>query len=262
MSPQVLRVVTERDAGACDPAIRTLSESEADTHTLNELLSPETKRASKSPGCTSSEEEGASGDGLALEEGMAAGSWSGGSIWDSSELLAQMLIDEPPEFWRRHRRVLELGAGCGLSGIGAAAMGAQLVALTDQVVYMAEHNVAANFAPADRGNIHVQVLRWGNAEDVSAALELGCSEGDGDDVAGRPYDLLLGSDCIYHREHHARLAATIDALSGPSTTVLWVSPGAYTSDPANNLISRAGSEIISETISCDYRRWPQQPRRG
>jgi predicted nicotinamide N-methyase len=94
--------------------------------------------------------------------------------------------------------------------------------VTDQVVYMAELNVAANFAPAERSNIHVQVLRWGNAEEVAAALALGC--GNGDTPNGRPYDLILGSDCIYFREHHARLAATIDALSGPATAVLWVSP--------------------------------------
>eukprot|EP01043_Picozoa_sp_COSAG02_P047115 COSAG02_NODE_4480_length_5314_cov_6.582167_8_plen_198_part_00 len=167
----------------------------------------------------------------------ADSSWSGGSIWDSSELLAQILIEKPAQFWQAHPRVLELGTGCGLVAISAAAIGARYIVATDQIVYMAQHNVEANFPPGstERTRIDVRELRWGCAEDMSAILSLRSSPLDGeedgalkrgkksdqDTALEAPYDLILGSDCIYNRDNHARLARTIDFMAGTRATVLW-----------------------------------------
>jgi predicted nicotinamide N-methyase len=232
---QALRVVTEHDAAARDPTIRSKRRF-LDARHAREVTS-ETHDGSHG------DEQGGAVDTLALE---ADGSWSGGSIWDSAELLAQVLIEKPPQYWSDHKRVIELGAGCALSGLSAAAMGAPHVVLTDQIVHMAQHNLDANFQPgtAERERVSVRVLRWGSPDDIASVLSLRTAAGIGaastarDDeeavaeekeaaVAGSalaavaPYDLILGSDCIYHREHHERLASTIDALAGPRTTVLW-----------------------------------------
>ena len=68
------------------------------------------------------------------------GGWTGGLVWEASQVLARLLIAQSAEFWRRHSRVVELGCGCGLVGLTAAALGAEEVTLTDQVLFVAEHN--------------------------------------------------------------------------------------------------------------------------
>ena len=64
------------------------------------------------------------------------GGWTGGNIWESSEVLARLLCLRPQSWWAG-KRVVELGAGCGLVGLTALALGAAEVTLTDQVLYMA-----------------------------------------------------------------------------------------------------------------------------
>ena len=45
---------------------------------------------------------------------------AGGSVWYASEMLARLLSYEPERV--RNKRVLDLGAGCGLLGMGAAGL--------------------------------------------------------------------------------------------------------------------------------------------
>ena len=88
----------------------------------------------------------------------------------------------------------ELGAGCGLSGMVAAAAGAGHVVLADQVLYMLRENVARNFAERAevRERIAVRELQWGDAAQTAAV--------------GAPFDLLLGSDLMYVSEHWGQTA--------------------------------------------------------
>ena len=126
--------------------------------------------------------------------------------------------------------MLELGAGCGLVSICAVASGAQFVVTTDQLTHMAEHNVNANFLPGttERKRIDVRILRWGNTTDIAKILSLRSGlpwkqkdTNSDKDATYAPYDLILGSDCIYNRRHHAHLATTIDALASSDAMVLW-----------------------------------------
>ena len=178
-SGQALRIITERQGAEFSEELRAQSETVHDTDT---------------------------------PEGMALGSWTGGSIWESGEVLARLLCAQQSSFWVEKPRVLELGCGCGLLGLTAAGCGAEEVVLTDQVTFMAEHNLAANFPPGSpaRARTRVTQLRWGNEADAQALSP--------------PFDLLLGSDLIYHRDHHPRLVATLGMLSGPNTTILWATP--------------------------------------
>jgi nicotinamide N-methyltransferase len=57
--------------------------------------------------------------------------------------------------------VLELGAGCGLVGLTAAALGAELTVLTDRVPHIARFNRDANFSPAEHDRVQVRELQWG-----------------------------------------------------------------------------------------------------
>ncbi|KAG8501290.1 hypothetical protein CXB51_003443 [Gossypium anomalum] len=79
------------------------------------------------------------------------------------------------------KRVIELGAGCGVAGFGMALLGCDVVS-TDQieVVPLLRRNVAE--------------LDWGNEDHIKAV--------------GPPFDYVIGTD------------VTIIALSGPKTTIM------------------------------------------
>ena len=168
----------------------------------------------------------AAGSVAADEEG-----WTGGSRWESGEILSQLLLSQPDLV--EGRRVIELGAGCGAVGLTAAALGAQETHLTDRVPAMAELNLANALAaepalPADSGlrRARVVVLTWGSAADV--------------EPLGPPMDLVLGADLLNVHDAHEPLAETIDALSGPGTRVLLVSP---TRGAAARWLGDPGSEL-------------------
>ena len=145
------------------------------------------------------------------------GTWTGGSIWDSSRALSRYLLTlSPPGGCWHSTRTLELGCGCAVAGLTAAALGSEVV-LTDRVLHVAEHNRDSNFTLAERERVTLRELRWGT--DVGAArAEL------------PPFDLILGGDILYDAEHHAALAETIAALSRPGTTVLICTPDGSCSD--------------------------------
>lgn len=72
------------------------------------------------------------------------GGWSGGQIWESSELLARVLCLQPPSFWSG-KRVIELGCGCGVLGLTAAAFSPREVVMTDQVTDVAQWNAVRTY---------------------------------------------------------------------------------------------------------------------
>lgn len=112
-------------------------------------------------------------------------------------------------------RILELGSGCGLLGIGIAALGEEVV-LTDAAVAfdsVAEHSSGENGADSSfgggdggsdtlrwlRGNIELnrdivgdrataQKLLWGDEEDMAAVGR------------GNPFDLIIGSELLYNND--------------------------------------------------------------
>ena len=96
------------------------------------------------------------------------GGWTGGSVWESSEVLARVLTTEP---WgdrvKAGARVVELGCGTGLAGVAAAAGGAEAVTLTDRVLFVAEYNLLANF-PDERERHQVRRLSWGDEAQLEA----------------------------------------------------------------------------------------------
>ena len=88
--------------------------------------------------------------------------WTGGTVWDAGRVLAAQLEGGQLGIDWQSARVCELGTGCGLVGLTAAAMGAKEVWLTDHVLHVAKHNADANFSGADRRRIKLQRLAWGD----------------------------------------------------------------------------------------------------
>lgn len=137
------------------------------------------------------------------------GVWTGRFLWASGGELAKFIVGKGPEYWAG-KRVIELGCGCGLAGLTAAAMGAKETMLTDQVTDGAATNLALNAAatPELGQRCRVSKLRWGEEEDYAGVGEL-------------PYDVIVGSDIMQEGGdivgNYKTLADTVAALSGPKS---------------------------------------------
>jgi len=127
--------------------------------------------------------------------------------WPSGRRLAALLAASPALV--RGRSVLELGAGCGLAGLAAAALGARVI-LTDtpsagRVLAQLRRNAALNGGAAE-----VRALEWAEPEGGGGGEEEWLAPGE-------RFDLILGADVMYHPEHPALLAGVLAArLARPS----------------------------------------------
>jgi len=147
----------------------------------------------------------------------------GTTVWDSSFVFVKYLEknSRKGEFCRAKlhgKRVVELGAGCGLSGLGMALLGCDVV-VTDQVEVLpillrnVERNmVVAKSSAAEYphlgpvGSIQVAELDWGNHLQA--------------EVLEPPFDYIVGTDLVYKEHLLPPLLESILALSGPKTTLL------------------------------------------
>lgn len=113
------------------------------------------------------------------------------------------------------KKVIELGAGCGLAGLGMALLGCDVVA-TDQVevLPLLMRNVERNKSWISQsnpdsgtfGSVTVAELDWGNKEHIKAV--------------DPPFDYIIGTDVVYSEHLLQPLMETIIALSGPKTKIM------------------------------------------
>ncbi|KAJ1628927.1 putative methyltransferase-domain-containing protein [Pavlovales sp. CCMP2436] len=127
--------------------------------------------------------------------------WTGSRVWGAAHVLTSHMSDLAEAGGLRGARVLELGAGPGMCGLAAAALGAASVALTDQkaMVSLLERNIKLN--PELGGAVTAAELNWG-----------------GPHAGVAPYDVVLVSDCVnilYGEASFGQLAGTIHALCAP-----------------------------------------------
>ncbi|KAE9461232.1 hypothetical protein C3L33_06823, partial [Rhododendron williamsianum] len=144
----------------------------------------------------------------------------GTTVWDASMVFAKFLEKNcrkgrfsPSKL--KGKRVIELGAGCGVAGLGMALLGCDVVS-TDQteVLPLLMRNVernASRIVQADPGSdpfgsIEVAELNWGNVDHIKAV--------------GPPFDYIIGTDVVYAEHLLEPLLQTMLSLSGPKTTIL------------------------------------------
>ncbi|MBA0734933.1 hypothetical protein Gogos_018821 [Gossypium gossypioides] len=107
----------------------------------------------------------------------------------------------------RKLKILELGSGTGLVGIAAAVTLGANVTVTDlpHVIPNLKFNADANADVVTKrgGTVDVAPLRWGEDDDV--------------EVIGREFDLVLGSDVVYHDHLFEPLIKTLRLLLNGGT---------------------------------------------
>ncbi|CAI5710424.1 hypothetical protein KXD40_005092 [Peronospora effusa] len=137
--------------------------------------------------------------------------WTASRVWESSRFLAECLVrfsSESPAFFNVSdgQSVLELGSGCGLVGLVAASIGANVL-LTDQqeAIELLHRNIKTNAtSESELARLHVAEFVWGS--DWTPP----CSS----------YHYILVSDCInpiYGQESWRDLARSISRLSSQDT---------------------------------------------
>ncbi|KAJ1463141.1 putative methyltransferase-domain-containing protein [Pelagophyceae sp. CCMP2097] len=153
-----------------------------------------------------------------VSTGAAAGSGPASRVWECGVVLAAALD------WAGLRlqgvRAVELGAGCGVAGLAAAFLGADVL-LTDRDAAVVEAAVAdhedlegmhrENGHEGGRGgSCRSAQLDWGSVDDRAAVLR---SE-------DRGFDLVLAADSIYHEDTLAPWLATLDAFLATGATLI------------------------------------------
>ena len=131
-------------------------------------------------------------------------------VWDASYLLAKYVETRVPV---SGKKVVEVGAGCGLVGLTATLLGGETI-ITDRSreLEMAKKNIALNQATLEAKRVVVRgvktmELQWGKLEPAAAA------------TLRPPVDLILGADVLYYGKAVPLLLTTLKELSGSRTTI-------------------------------------------
>ena len=177
-------------------------------------------------------------DGHAERLGISSAQWClFGQVWPSGRLLAEAMS----RFDIAGKRILELGCGLGLASLVLQRRGADIVA--SDVHPLAEiflaYNAALNALPA----VSYRQLRW----DVPLP------------ALGK-FDLIIGSDVLYERDHAAMLASLVRQHAQAGAEVLITDPGRGNSAPFTRALSEQGFDVVEERSPMDAADTP--PYRG
>lgn len=142
-------------------------------------------------------------EGLAEQAGISSATWPlFGQLWPAGEVLAQTLSGMPVQ----GLRILELGCGLGLTSLLLQRHGADITA-SDY------HPLAGEFLLRNAALNELPPITYLNCDWAEQYLELG------------RFDLIIGSDLLYERDHPALLAAFIARHGASGCRVLIVDPG-------------------------------------
>jgi predicted nicotinamide N-methyase len=123
-------------------------------------------------------------------------------LWPGAVALTYDIVTRGPAF--RGRTVLELGAGTGLPGLAAAALGAKVVQTdrSELIVHVCEQNVARN----KLAGVECRIADWSDWHDTAR------------------YDWIIGSDILYADTQHDNLRRIFAGNLAPGGRVLLSDP--------------------------------------
>ena len=142
-------------------------------------------------------------DGVADKLGISSASWPlFGVIWPSSELLAQLMMDYVVD----GKRILEVGCGIALASL---VLNRRLADIT-----------ATDHHPAVEGFL-LENTRLNKDSDIPFT-RIGWAD---EDSGLGEFDLIIGSDLLYERDHVDLLSDFIDQHARPHCEVIIIDPG-------------------------------------
>jgi len=142
-------------------------------------------------------------DGSAERAGISSATWPlFGMFWPAGLALAEAMTHFPVE----GKRILEVGCGTGLSSLVLQRRGADVTASDHHplAAEFLEHNVQLNALPP---------IRYHDAQWQEPNPELG------------EFDMIIGGDVLYERDHPALLAGFIERHAKPHACVVIAEPG-------------------------------------
>ena len=144
----------------------------------------------------------ADADGAAKQAGISSATWSlFGQLWPSGEALASAMQVFPVS----GLRILELGCGLGLCSLVLQRLEADITA-SDY------HPLAGEFLERNSTLNELPSIRYESCDWALDYPDLGL------------FDLIIGSDLLYERDHPELLAGFIDRHTSPKAQVLIVDP--------------------------------------
>ncbi|HZW19017.1 MAG TPA: methyltransferase domain-containing protein [Luteimonas sp.] len=163
--------------------------------------------------------------------GISSAQWSlFGHVWPAGRLLAEAMATHDIA----GKRILELGCGLGLASLVLRHRGADIVA--SDYHPLAETFLAYNSALNGLPAVPYRTLRWGTPNDS----------------LGR-FDLVIGSDILYERDHAQRLSALMHEHAHPVAEVMFTDPGRGNSAPFTRALAAQGYAVSEIRCRMDER---------
>lgn len=159
--------------------------------------------------------------GLAEKLGISSAQWSlFGQVWPSGRVLAEAMCT----FDVAGKRILELGCGLGLSSLVLQRRKADITA-SDQ------HPLAQSFLATNA-----------RLNDLPEVVYRGLSWAIPDPGLGR-FDLMIGSDILYERDHIELLANLLHRHALARAEIVFTDPGRGNSAPFTRALSKQGYSV-------------------
>lgn len=170
-------------------------------------------------------------DDKAQKLGISSASWPlFGVIWDSGKILAHLMSN----FDIKDKRILEVGCGIGLASL---------------VLNHRSADITATDYHPEAGRFLIENVRINNDE-IIPFIRAGW--GDTQDSLGE-FDLIIGSDLLYERDHVELLSGFIDRHTKASCEVIIVDPGRGNhSNFSKKMVSLDFSHTQSKPVHTDY----------
>lgn len=165
-------------------------------------------------------------DGDAERAGISSALWPlFGQIWPAGVVLAEAASSVPI----KGRRILEFGCGLALSSLVLQRRGADITASDHHplVAEFLQHNTLLNGLP----EIAYREAAW-----IEENPELG------------RFDLLLGGDVLYEREHVLLLAGFLDRHATPDAEILITDPGRGNANALGRALTAQGFSVAEERL--------------
>lgn len=159
--------------------------------------------------------------GHAERIGISSAMWSlFGQVWPSGRVLAEAMCD----YEVAGKRILEIGCGLGLSSLVLQRRHADITASDYHPLAepFLEYNASHNGLP----NVRFHTLPWSQP----------------DQALGR-FDLIIGSDILYERNHASLVSGVLLRHARPEAEVLITDPGRGNSGPFTRHLLEQGYRL-------------------